>query len=143
MSRLRQLDTPRTNPAWGEKGTEGRIRDWKPFLDKGGVLLGSFDSDRLAGFVILGPAKRDRSAEVVALFIDRDYRRRGIGAELMSRIEQKALARGIETLYLYSNPTVSSASFYLKTGFQITGLVSKQIVRSLSGDIIMAKRIAE
>ena len=140
ITRLRRFASPKLNPAWGKAGTDQRIDAWKPALDQGGCMYGAFHADRLIGFIILGPARSEHSAEIVALFIDRDFRRQGIGAELMKWAEQKALNLGIEALYLYANPTVSSASFYMKMGFQITGLISKHIVANLPGDILMAKR---
>ncbi|MBV7330824.1 GNAT family N-acetyltransferase [Chloroflexi bacterium TSY] len=141
VAKLRHLDPPKRNPAWGKVGTEKRIRIWKPALDQGGCMIGAFHQDRLTGFVILGPARSDQSAEIVALFIDRDFRRKGIGSELMDRAVKKAQDREILALYLYANPTVASANFYLKKGFDITGLISKQIVANLPGDILMAKRL--
>ena len=79
----------------------------------------------------------------MALFVDKDHRRRGIAGTLMSWSEQKAVELEITSLFLYSNPTGSSAGFYMNAGFSIVGLVSKEIVKSLPGDIVMAKRLDE
>ncbi|MCA9982713.1 MAG: GNAT family N-acetyltransferase [Anaerolineales bacterium] len=141
VARLQTIDPPLQSPAWSEAGTARRITDWRPHLDAGGWLYGAFDGDRFAGFIILGPAHADHSAEIVALFIDRDYRRQGIGQVLMNWAEGKARKEGIKAIFLYANPTLSSANFYRKMGYQITGLIAHHIVASLPGDITMAKRL--
>jgi GNAT superfamily N-acetyltransferase len=91
--------------------------------------------------VILGPKLADGSAEIVALFVDRDHRRKGIGGDLMAWAHVRARVMGANALFLYSNPTESSVEFYLRSGFAITGLISSEIVPGLPGDIVMAKRL--
>ena len=141
IARFQTIDPPLASPPWSEAGIARRIAAWQPHLDAGGWLYGAFDGERFAGFVILGPPQRDQSAEIVALFIDQDYRRQGIGATLMRWAEAKARGQGITALFLYANRTISSANFYRKMGFQITGLVAHHIVASLPGDLIMARRL--
>ena len=136
-----EIDSPSETPHWSEKGIENRAKSWKPALENGGFFYGAFNDDRLAGFVILGPKKWDDSGEIVALFVDKDQRRQGIASKLMKKAEEKAKEMGMNSLFLYSNPTESSVSFYLNNGYRIVGLISKEIVRSLPGDIVMAKKI--
>ena len=93
------------------------------------------------GFALLGPIRSDDSIELVALFVDADYRRTGIGTMLMNQVEGRALAMGADAMFLYGNPTVSSVDFYQKSKFQIIGLISKTIVKRLPGDIVMAKKL--
>ncbi|MHC5079631.1 MAG: GNAT family N-acetyltransferase [Planctomycetota bacterium] len=135
------FEPPKHRPPWSPRGVEARIQDWKPHLDRGGVLYGAFEEKRLIAFVLLGPRRADGSAEIVALFVDKDHRRKGIGASLMTWAEAKAIERDIRALVAYSNPTASAANFYLKWGFQIAGLVSKAIVKALHGDIVMVKAL--
>ncbi|MFC2075203.1 GNAT family N-acetyltransferase [Bdellovibrionota bacterium] len=137
-----KLDEPMELPPWGEKGVEARIQRFKPALEQGGVMYGAFEKERLAGFVILGPRRsRDGSAEVAALFVDKDHRGKGIARELMKWVEEEALRREIRVLFLYSNPTESSVGFYRKAGFKIVGLTSTELLRSFSPDLTMAKSL--
>jgi GNAT superfamily N-acetyltransferase len=138
-----EIPSPTETPHWSEQGIEGRINDWKPSVERGGFFYGAFDEERLAGFVILGPKRWDDSGEIVALFVDRKHRRHGVAGELMGKAEAVARERGISSMFLYSNPTESSVGFYLKSGYRIVGLISKEIVRSLPGDIVMAKRLTQ
>jgi len=134
-------ETPEPVPPWGEAGTRRRIESWRPHLDRGGSLYGAFDRERLVGFVILGPRLPDASAEVVALFVDRAYRRRRIGDALTGWAEDKARRLGVRAVFAYSNPTESAARFYLKHDYEIVGLVSKEVVPGLPGDLVLAKRL--
>ncbi len=59
----------------------------------------------------------------------------------MAWAHQKASALGMKSLFLYSNPTESSVGFYMYSGFEIVGLISKEVVESLPGDVVMAKRL--
>ena len=142
VTRLRHFDSPKFNPAWGKEGTDNRIKAWKPHLEEGGFMYGAFRAERLVGFIVLGSKRRDGAGEIVALFVDRDFRERGIATQLMSWAEKKASDTGMDALFLYSNPTLSSVSFYRKMGFQISGLIAKHIVSDLSGDIVMAKMLS-
>jgi ribosomal protein S18 acetylase RimI-like enzyme len=136
-----EIPSPAQTPHWNKQGIEGRAKSWKPFVEQGGFFYGAFDKDQLVGFVILGPKRRDDSGEIVALFVDRDHRRVGIASELMRKAEEEAKNKGISSLFLYSNPTESSVNFYLRSGYQVVGLISKEIVRSLPGDVLMAKHL--
>jgi GNAT superfamily N-acetyltransferase len=133
---------PEEVPPWGEVGTRRRIEKWKPSLERGGQFYGAFDGDRLVGFVILGPRRGDASAEIVALFVDRDHRRGGVGRTLMDWACATARDMEVTALFLYSNPTESAVEFYLRSGFQIVGLTSKEIVASVPEDILMARRLS-
>jgi len=75
------------------------------------------------------------------LFVNKDHRWIGIDTELMIQAEQISKARGMNKLFLYSKPTESSVDFYMINGFLIDGLISKEIVRSLPGDIVMVKEL--
>ncbi len=136
-----ERDSPRELPPWTEEGVQIRAEEWGKHLDKGGQLFGAFDGDRLVGFAVLGAKRADGSIELVALFVDRDQRRKGIATRLMTLAEEQAVKMGAETMFLYANPTVSAVDFYRAAGFQIVGLVAKTVVRILPGDVVMAKRL--
>jgi GNAT superfamily N-acetyltransferase len=143
VARRVEKSPPLEVPPWGEPGTQIRVNKWRPGLERGGSMYGAFSKDRLVGFVILGPRQQDGSGEVVALFVDKDYRRAGIAKKLMAWVYEKARALEINALFLYSNPTGSAVGFYLNEEFEIVSLTSKTIVSSLPGDIGMAKWVIE
>ena len=140
-ARLQRHDPPLHFNHWSKAGTINRANSWRSQIEQGGHCYGAFSKGRLVGFVILGPVRTDKAAEIVALFIDTAFRRTGTGAELMGWATTKARANGATALFLASNPTISATDFYLKQGFEIVGLTAKHVVPGLSGDIMMAKRI--
>jgi len=90
IARYEVLEKPEKLSHWSEAGTEGRIKSWKPALDNGGAMYGAFEGDTFAGFIILSPPRNDASAEVVALFIDKHFRRKGVGVSSCSGQRQDA-----------------------------------------------------
>jgi len=138
LKRLAQ-NPPIEIPAWGKLGIRYRIERWRPQLEKGGLMMGAFDGERLVGFAVLGPTYKDGSAEMAALFIHADYRGSGIGASLMSEIESVSEARGVKVLYVHSKPTGASVEFLIRHGFQVIGLLDKTKVVHLPWDIVFLK----
>ena len=134
---------PQLVPRWSPQAVQKRIDSWRPALTAGGWMGGIFDGERLVGFAIVGPKQKDSSAELVALFVDKDFRRQGVGARLMTGVYEHCQVTGVSALFLYANPTDSAVSFYRRHGFKIQGLVAKEIVASLPGDIIMARSLAK
>ena len=141
IARLVEKEPPAKLPPWGAEGAASRAQAWEPILSGGGKLYGTFVDNRLVGFVLLGPKNADNSGEIAALFVDEAYRRLGVAGELLTWAEEQATALGMDSLYLYSNPTESAVKFYLNAGFGIVGLISKEIVPSLPGDVVMAKHL--
>jgi len=136
-------DPPEQVPVWGEKGVAERVGWWQPELEKGGLLLGAFVGDTLAGFAVLGVRKKDDSADMCALFVGKGYRRIGMGELLAGEVEARARKRGVKALSVYSNPTESAIRFYMKHGYEIIGLFAKSTIKTISGDVVFAKSIPE
>jgi GNAT superfamily N-acetyltransferase len=96
------------------------VKDWQPDLDAGGVLLGAFVGERLAGMAMLGTELADGVLQLALMFVDRPYRRRGIARALLEGIEAIARERGAAALYVSSVPSDSAVGFYLAQGFRVT-----------------------
>jgi GNAT superfamily N-acetyltransferase len=142
LKRLPQ-NPPIEIPAWGKLGTRNRIERWRPQLERGGLLFGALDGERLIGFSILGPSYRDGSAELVALFIHADYRSTGLGSRLLGEVKGLAELRGDKHLYAYSNPTGTSVDFLLRHGFRAIGMLDKRVVTHLPWDLIFVCQLGK
>lgn len=136
-----EKDPPIARGPWSSEGVEHRLSEWRPQLEKGGVLLGAFGDEQLVAFAILGPKRSDESAELCAIFVAAGHRRAGIGSALMKEVEEQARERGVRSLLVFSNPTASAVDFYLKQGCSIVSLVDKTLVRDLPWDIVLAKEL--
>jgi ribosomal protein S18 acetylase RimI-like enzyme len=80
---------------------------------------------------------------MVALFIDKDYRGRGIGKELVRQLESESIHRGIERIYVQSNETASSVGFYQSVGYTIICLMDPSIMwlPMMETSIVLAKKL--
>jgi GNAT superfamily N-acetyltransferase len=96
------------------------ISTWQPVIDSGGVLLGAFDGDTLAGIGLLGPEPEPSILQVGLLYVDRANRRRGVAGALLKEMERLARQRPADALYVSSSPTESAVGFYLAHGFRPT-----------------------
>ena len=66
-------------------------------------------------------ARSDRVAEIVRMSVATEYRRQGIGREILERLCQEAKESGIQRIVLETSSTWSDAiAFYKRYGFRVT-----------------------
>jgi GNAT superfamily N-acetyltransferase len=133
-------------PRWSDDPSSGfsaqsRIEGWAAVLDRGGVLLGALDGEKLAGFAVLLPELSEGMAQLAALFVDRSYRRAGIASRLVEEVEKRAREAGAWKLYVSAIPSGSAVGFYLKCGFSPTHEVNEELFELEPDDIHMIKDI--
>lgn len=114
---LPPLDLPRA-AAW-----------WRGVLSAAGagsVFLGARDGGRLVGTVYYQPAtapNQPHRAEVSKLIVHRDARRRGLGARLMTALEQHARAQGLRLLTLDTKRGDPAERLYARLGWTTAGVI--------------------
>jgi len=126
---------------WDEEGCSHRAETWASEVEKGGVFLGAFDTERLVGFAVLGHKYGDGSAELSAVFVDSDYRRKSVGSALARAAENEAAKRGVKAVFIYSVATAPTVDFYRALGYHIVSIVDKSLVSHLPWDVVLAKRL--
>jgi GNAT superfamily N-acetyltransferase len=90
------------------------------------VLLAAILGGRIVGTVQLGldtPPNQPHRADVKKMLVHRSARGRGIGAALMTAIEEEARRRGRWLLVLDTVPGESGHRLYLRAGWQQSGTV--------------------
>ena len=88
-------------PRWGEPGehsVQHYVDSWRPLIEAGGVLLGAFDGDRLAGFAVYDPSRPEGAANLAVLHVSREYRGKGIGSKLTAEVVRLARTAGVPRL---------------------------------------------
>ncbi len=136
-----ELAEPITIPTFRAEHFPARLASWKEQIADGGALIGAFDGEQLVGFIILKNAEEDSSAQISAVFVNAQHRRRGIGGQMLRRVEAIARTRAVKTLWLSSNETASAVEFYFKQGFSLLALCDNTFVPHRSGDPLFAKAI--
>jgi predicted GNAT superfamily acetyltransferase len=71
-----------------------------PMIEVGGVLIGAFDGERMAGFVFGFPGRENRQATLHSdmLAVRSEYRSTGLGYRLKLAQRERALALGLDTI---------------------------------------------
>ena len=134
-----QIDPPQTT-SWSADDVRERIDMWRPELEAGGAMFGALSGGRLRGFSIISSKRADRTAELIALFVDAAHRGTGIGSELLRLAEERARESDATALYIGANPIVPCVDFYLAHGARIIRLTNSRLVRGLSGgNIVLAQ----
>ncbi len=140
--RLSKRSVEITAPAWSRTGDyedslRGRIDAWQPILDRGGTLVGAFDAERLVGFAIYRPHLAEGVGNLSALYVSRDYRRRGVAAQLTGEVARLARTDGARRLYVSATPSAPTVEFYLGRGFAPTDEPNEELFRLEPDDIHM------
>ncbi len=138
-----RIDPPEKVPDWDCEGSRQRARRWKREVDAGGALFVAEDNGVLTGFAVLGTEKGDKCAEMVALFVDRSHRAKGLGRSLVQQLEDEARERGVQSIYVQSNETAASVEFYRSVGYRLACLMDASIMwlPGMETSIVMAKRL--
>jgi ribosomal protein S18 acetylase RimI-like enzyme len=136
--RLRAVANVHEAPRWSDEYVAKLVAQLEPKLGDGGVFLGAFDGDVLAGVGVLGGRFLGLSRnqlEVAFLHVSRAYRRRGIARRLMDELADRARRRGAEELYISATESESAVGFYLSYGCRLAERVDPELYRLEPDDI--------
>ena len=85
----------------------------------GGQTYGAYIYDRLVGFAAHGAPKmidEIKWINLTMLFVDEDYKRRGIGTLLFDKIITSAKEKGVEKIFVSAIPSKETIAFYFSQG---------------------------
>lgn len=108
-------------------------------VSNGGVLLGAFDEDEIAGLAIIDPAFEPLLAWLAFLHVSRPYRRKGTAQSLWNFAADIAVANGAESIYVSATPTESAVGFYLRQGFRLADPVHPDLFAAEPEDIHLVR----
>ena len=111
-------------PTWdavpvGEHSVDAHLAAWTADIDDGGVLLGVFEGDEVAGLAVVQPSFEPPLARFAHLFVSRPFRRRGVASALWAESVAIARATDARTIYVSATPTGSAVGFYLSRGCRL------------------------
>jgi GNAT superfamily N-acetyltransferase len=108
-------------------------------LDAGGVVLGAFAGDELAGVGGVKPGLTETQAQLSALWVSRQWRRRHVARALAREAYGLARAGGAREIYVSATPSESAVSFYLSEGFRPTDSPHPDLLAAEPEDIQMTR----
>jgi GNAT superfamily N-acetyltransferase len=79
--------------------------------DKNNIGIVAIEDNKLIGYGFMNIADR----EIKGMYIIPEFTRQGIGRMILSKLEEHAISKGINTIKL--NSTLNAVSFYEKCGF--------------------------
>lgn len=125
-------------PGWASGHQEHETPILYAAFDRGGSFWGVFDGDDLVGAAAndakLRGQHRDR-IQLLWLHVGRDYRGKGIGAQLFEAARADARARGAKSMYVSATPTENTIDFYLRRGCQLAVPPDPELVALEPDDI--------
>ncbi len=109
-------------------------------LARGGAAWGAFAGPRLGGIAVLDGRRIGSALDALDMYflhVSDGYRGRGIGAELVRLVRQRAGEMGARRLYVSSSPTANTVTFYLGRGFELASEVDPELHALEPDDIHM------
>ncbi|MCP3977622.1 MAG: GNAT family N-acetyltransferase [bacterium] len=120
ISRPIDFDVPGWDPVGtGAHSVANMIEFAQPIVARGGVLLGAFVADAVAGVVIVEAAFEPDMAWLALLHVDRAHRRHGVASELWDAAVDRVRAIEASHLYVSATPSGSAVGFYLSRGCRL------------------------
>ena len=87
-------------------------------MDKGSLVLTVWEDERLVGFAVV--EMLDEVAYLHLIGVDTDYRRKGLGKQMLTECEAQSASRGAERMMLEVRESNQKArEFYLSLGYEI------------------------
>lgn len=113
----------------------------KKYVQPGGCILLAFDGDNAAGCIALMPLSETGACEMKRLYVRPDYRKSGLGRELVEQLLAFAMQHGFQKMKLDTLQKLQPAiSLYERFGFTHT---SAYYTNPLAGVVYMEKELAK
>lgn len=119
----------------GEHSVAAQIEFCASAVKAGAALFGAFDDDVAIALVGVNPKFENDLAWFAFFYVDRAYRRRGVGDELWTAAVAHVRAGGATRMYISASPTGSAVGFYLKHGCQLADPVHPALFANEPDDI--------
>ncbi len=88
-------------------------------MESGGFVAGAFCNDRIIGFSSIDgvlEGNQEKYANLTMLFVDNDWKRKGIGRSLFIEMCRCAKEMGADKLFISAIPSFETVAFYFNVG---------------------------
>lgn len=101
---------------------ENKYLDMLASFVKEGGSFASFDDERCVAIAVTSCERWNKTLTIWELAVDKNYRKQGIGKQLMERVFEYAQESQMRSVFLETQTNdVSAIRFYEKMGFEIAG----------------------
>lgn len=131
-------------PNWKEDDYYEIISRYEYELKNGGTAFGAYNGDKLVGFGVLAHkfrGKENNQLQIDLMYVTREYRRQGIGSQILDALSKVAIQKGAKYLYISSTETNSAVKFYSSYGSTITSEIDEELFEKEPYDIHMIKKL--
>jgi ribosomal protein S18 acetylase RimI-like enzyme len=141
---LEEIKAGHECPNWKEDNYQEIISQYEYELTKGGTAFGAFDGVTLVGFGVLGyrfRGKENNQLQLDLMYVTREYRRQGIGRQIIDSLSKVAIEKGAKYFYISSIETESAVKFYSSYGSTITSEIDDELFEKEPYDIHMLRKL--
>lgn len=101
---------------------EATLTQYQQVVEQG-CSVSAYEDRELIGLALAEPRAWNRMLWVEEFHVSEGYRRRGIGAQMMAALVEKAKGSGLRAVAIETqNTNVPAIRFYRKMGFEIDGV---------------------
>lgn len=126
--------------SWILEELQDYINRLEDIYDRNGTIYGAFDNNTIVGLGALESKfidKNDDQLKLDMLYISSNYRKKGIGKNLVNLLCKKARELGAKSLYISATPFKNTVNFYFAIGAKLASEINKELYELEPYDIHM------
>jgi N-acetylglutamate synthase-like GNAT family acetyltransferase len=127
-------------PKWSQDQVQEHISTLTAIDRKGGFIFGAFDGPALIGIISLDSefiGRNNDQLNLAGLWVNKNYRKLGVGKTLVELVKEKAKEMGAKKLYVSATPSENTVHFYMNRGFTLAKEVNERLYELEPEDIHM------
>ncbi|CAM2991977.1 GNAT family N-acetyltransferase [Hathewaya histolytica] len=126
--------------SWNLKELNEYIIRLEDIYDRNGIIYGAFDNNKIVGLAALESkfiGRNNDQLKLDMLYISNNYRKKGIGKNLVNLLSKRAKELGAKSLYISATPFKNTVGFYFYMGAKVASEVNKELYELEPYDIHM------
>jgi GNAT superfamily N-acetyltransferase len=117
-SRLELVAQSHRRSARSAEDWASEVGHWQAFVRDGGAAWAAFEDRRMIASAVLRNFLEPEMSQLAGLYVDRNWRRSGVGSALVETVANAARNAGAKRLYVSAIPSEATVNFYLALDFE-------------------------
>lgn len=126
--------------SWILEELQDYINRLEDIYDRNGIVYGVFHNNKIVGLAALASkfiGKNNDQLKLDMLYISSNYRKKGIGKNLVNLLCERARELGAKSLYISATPFKNTVNFYFAMGAKLANEINKELYELEPYDIHM------